>query len=206
MSTVLPLSERFTKVIIPTRTQVLGSLFLSLLILAPTQSHTLLVGLGLPSDIVSAGQTQFSSRFDNVLNSTLVAQFALITFWAVVGLVTYLVCWGAYNIFIEARNEVTLNTAYTNRGHKHSPYRLLSFKAAAAVGLALAIGALRYSFSLSVALASRFSSTPGLATSVWAVLAIVSLAVELYLIFIFVQLTFTPWYRAIDAEESFTES
>ena len=205
MSTVPSLGERFVKVIIPTRVQVLGALLLSLIILAPTQSHALLVGLGLPSDIVAAGQTQFGSRFDNILNSTFVAQFALITFWAVVGLVTYLICWGAYNIFIEARNEVTLKTSYTNRGGGgHSPYRVLAFKAAAAGGLAVTIGALRYGFALAVALAARFSSSPSIATSIWAALAIVCLAVELYFIFIFIQLTFTPWYSAIDQEESFT--
>ncbi len=205
MSTVPSLGERFVNTVIPTRVQVLGALLLSLVILVAAQSHALLVGLGLPSDIVSAGQTQFSSRFDNVLNSTFVAQFALITFWAVVGLVTYLVCWGAYNIFIEARNEVTLKTSYTNRGgNDHSPYRILAFKAAAAVGLAATIGALRYGFALSVALASRFSSSPSLSTAGWAALAIVCLAVELYFIFVFIQLTFTPWYSAIDQEESFT--
>jgi hypothetical protein len=206
MSTIPSLAERFRNVLVPTRIQVFGSLIVALAILAPSQSSALLDRLGLPPDIVAAGQTKFHTAFDRILNSAFISQFALITFWAVVGLVTYLICWGAYNIFIEARNEVTLKTSYTNRGQGHSTYDVLAFKAAAAVGLAITIGGLRYGLALWVALATRFASHPVLSTVGWCALAIVGLAFELYLLFVLIQLTFTPWYRAADVEETFTES
>jgi|GEM_PF-1207352 len=205
MSTVPTLAERFRNVIIPTRSQVLGSCTVALIILVPTQSRALLSRLGLPPAIVAASQTKFHTSFDTILNAPVVSQFALITFWAAVGLVTYLICWGAYNVLIEARNEVTLKTAYTNRGHEHSPYRLLAFKAVSALALALTIGSLRFGLALWIALAARFADQPAVTTAGWLALGVAGLALELYLVLIFIQLTFTPWYSAVDVEETFTE-
>ncbi|MDB5178197.1 MAG: hypothetical protein JWN01_140 [Patescibacteria group bacterium] len=187
--------ERFRATLLPTVNQTLGALGLSAALLALAQSQSLMHRLGISSAAITTSQIQFHDRFDVILRSSIASHIALVTFWATIGLIAYLICWGAYNILIEARNEVTLATEYTNRGHWRGPYETLALKAAAATGLALIIGSLWFGLSFWMALSGRVISHPDPSSVTGAVIAVVGLALQLYLLLAFVQFTFTPWYR-----------
>jgi hypothetical protein len=195
MSAPLTFAQRLLAVVVPTKAQTLVCVFLGLLILTLGQSQALLAKIGLKGALLTASQDQFHARFEVILRSPFASQTALVTFWATVGLIAYLICWGAYNLIIEARNEVTLNTSYTNRGHWKGPHETLALKAVSAIGLAVAIGTLRYGLSSWVALSGLFINDPTPSHIGQALLAVVGMATELYFLIMFVQLTFTPWYR-----------
>jgi hypothetical protein len=165
------------------------------------QLQGILPRIGITPQAISASQVQFHDRFDVILRSPIAAQLALMTFWALVGLVAYLICWGVYNALIEARNEVTLSTAYTNRGHWRGPYETLAVKAVAGVGLAVILSNFWSGLSLWIALSSLALGQPSPENVGLALVGVVGLALQLYAVLVFIQLTFTPWYRA----ESFTD-
>jgi hypothetical protein len=195
MSSQLTFTQRLLAVVVPTKAQTLACAFTGLFILTLGQSTALLSKIGLKGPLLTASQDQFHARFEVILRSPFASQTALITFWATVGLIAYLICWGAYNLVIEARNEVTLKTSYTNRGHWRGPHETLALKAVSAIGLAIVIGTLRYGLSSWVAMSGLFINDPTAGHILQALLAVVGLSVELYLVVMFVQLTFTPWYR-----------
>jgi hypothetical protein len=207
MATEVGFFHRLRAVLVPTAGQTLGSIFLSLLLLTVSQSQALLTRLGITSVALVATQAQFHSRFDAVLHSNIASQITLITFWATVGLVAYLICWGAYNILIEVRNEVTLTTSYTNRDdpsskHWRGALETLALKAAAGTGLALIGSSLWYGVSFWLTLSAGVLDTPSINPALTAGAAVLGFATHLYLVFVFIQLTFTPWYRA----ETFTDA
>lgn len=201
MSVVLTFKERILAVVVPTKGQVMSALAVSLVILVVGQSQGLLDRLGISGGVLHSISQQFHRQFDSTLRSQVASQLAIITFWAVVGLVAYLVCWGAYNMFVEARNEVTLNTVYTNRGHWRSPYHTLGLKAAAAAALVLGVASIWAGMALWMALFQTVITRPDVISAVFAAVGWVGCAIHLYLILALAQLTFTPWYRA----EAFTE-
>lgn len=204
MSATLSFKERLLAVIVPTRVQVLAAFFLALAIMMVGQSQVILERIGVGSGALHSISEQFHSHFDGILRSEVASQLAVITFWAAVGLVAYLICWGAYNVLVEARNEVTLNTVYTNRGHWRSPYHTLGLKAVAALGLGVALVAAWFGMALWLAMFGAFVMNPDMISGLLAVIAVLAAAVQLYSLLAFTQLTFTPWYRA-EAAEAFTE-
>jgi len=202
MSAPLPFAKRLLVVLLPTTGQIIGSLCLALLIVCLAQSRSLVAHIGLPAYATATTGAQITARFDAILTSPITSQAALVTFWALIGLVIYLICWGAYNALIEARNEVTLTTSYTNRGHWRSSYHTLALKSVSAVGLALIIWSLWQGIAFWLALSAEVITHPSLLSSAQALAGVMGLALQLYLVLMFVQLTFSPWYRA----ETFTDS
>ncbi len=206
MPSELSFFDRLRAIVVPTTGQTLGAVFLSLLLLTVTQSQSLLQRLGITPAVISATQDQFQLHFGAILRSEAASHIALITFWATIGLVTYLICWGFYNILIEARNEITLSTRYTNRTnytgkHWRSATETLALKAVAGTGLAALLGSLWYGVSFWLALTAGAIDHLSIITAITALLAVVGFALHLYLAFAFILLTFTPWYRS----EAFTE-
>ncbi|HEY2003525.1 MAG TPA: hypothetical protein VGH44_00220 [Candidatus Saccharimonadia bacterium] len=201
MAARLSLTARLMNLVIPTGPQVFVSLVLSAIIICFAQSQSLLEHFGITSAAIALSQNEFHSRFDVLLRSDIASHIALVTFWAIVGLVAYLICWAVYNMLIEARNEVTLTTTYTNRGHWRGPYQTLALKAVASVGLAIALSLLWRGASFWITLFSQAITTPSIVTSCWALVSILVFAFQLYAVFVFVLLTFTPWYHA----EAFTD-
>lgn len=195
MPTAQTLFHRLLKVALPTLAQGLGSFFLALLLLFIAQSQAILDRLGITQAAIHSAGGQLHDRFELLLHSPVTANLALMTFWATIGLIAYIICWGGYNILIEARNELTLNTSYVNRGHWRGAPETLALKAVAAVGLAVVVGTIAYGLSLYLALASRFLTQLDPISSLQALAAVCGLALHLYLILVFVQLTITPWYR-----------
>ena len=202
MSKPVSFVERLVDVIKPTPLQVLLAMVVAIVLLAGAQTKELLPRIGISSEAITVSSDKFHDRFDAVLRSPIASNMALMVFWAMVGLVAYLICWGCYNVLIEARNEVTLNTAYTNRGHWHGPWETLAVKAVAGVGLAVLLSTFWSLVSFWVALSSSAVNEPSGTTFAFAVIAAVGFAAHLYSVLLFIQLTFTPWYRA----ESFTEA
>ena len=202
MSAQIDFLDRLLDELIPTRVQVMGSLFLSLAMIAVSQSHELLSRIGVTQQAISASKDEFHANFDSILRSSIASHIALVTFWAIVGLVAYLVCWGAYNIMIEARNEVTLTTSYTNRGHWRGPWETLGLKTLSGIGLACVVSILLPGYSFWAALASQAVNHPSVLNTLWGIVAVGGFAVQLYAVLAFAQLTFTPWYRA----EAFTDA
>ncbi|HSX02922.1 MAG TPA: hypothetical protein VLI05_06465 [Candidatus Saccharimonadia bacterium] len=189
------LLRRFGRVLRPTLAQALGAIFLALATLTLAQTQSIFARLGISQEAVTATHNQVLMRFGVILESSITANVALVTFWATVGLIAYLVCWGLYNVIIEARNEVTLETQYMNRGHWHGAVETLALKAVAGVILMLYVGAFKYGLSLWLALASAPLDDLSTMSVLMAVLGVLGFASQLYGLLVLVQLTITPWYR-----------
>jgi hypothetical protein len=193
--------SRLMAVLVPTPVQGLGAVFASLLLLAAVQVDQLLKLLGVGEVAIAAARAQLHDRFIALLTSPIASTTALVTFWSSIGLISYLICWGAYNLLLEARNEVTLKTSYTNRGHWRGHLETLGLKSVGAVVLIALIALLKAGLALWIALVAPALVAPGLANIAIAVAAALGLAVQLYLILALALVTFTPWYRA----ETFTD-
>ncbi|MDF2461343.1 MAG: hypothetical protein K0S68_746 [Candidatus Saccharibacteria bacterium] len=194
-------SRRLWVTIVPTLAQTLAAIFIAISVLTIAHIQAILPQVGITAEAIAASGDKFHARFDTVLRSPIASNIALMTFWALVGLVAYLVCWGVYNAMIEARNEVTLKTAYTNRGHWKGPFQTLAIKAAAGIGLAILLMTFWTGISTWMAFSAPVISDPSIENLISAAIGVLGFAFQLYAILVFIQLTFTPWYRA----QSFTE-
>jgi hypothetical protein len=167
MSTQTTFLGRLIAVLVPTKAQILGSLAASMFLLAAVQSGQLLRLVGISDFAISATRSQLHERFAGLLASPIASSAALVTFWASIGLIAYLICWGAYNVIIEARNEVTIQTQYTNQGHWRGPFETLGLKAVGAVALISALALLKTGLPLWLALAAPLLSTPSTLFLLW---------------------------------------
>ncbi len=197
-STIL---TRLITVLVPTSVQALGTVAVALLVLVAVQLDQLLKLVGIGEVAIAAARTQLQERFAALLTSPIASNIALITFWASIGLLAYLICWGAYNLLIEARNEVKLNTAYTNRGHWRGHLETLGLKSVGAIVLISLVALLKPGLSLWIALAAPALITPSVSTILMALAAVLGLSLQLYLILALILITFTPWYHL----ETFTD-
>lgn len=107
--------KRLIAIVVPTPLQAIGAFIISLVAILALQRQALLLHFGAGQLLEPAVTKQFNLQVAHVLGLSLVGQFAIIVFWAVVGLVAYLVVWLLNNAFIEARNEVIVDTSYTNK-------------------------------------------------------------------------------------------
>ncbi|HSX14583.1 MAG TPA: hypothetical protein VLE72_01575 [Candidatus Saccharimonadales bacterium] len=110
------MSQSLRRIIVPTWGQALGCLsisFLTLVILYRDQIWQRLTAGGLGGILM---QVDYSQTLADVTNSSLVHTLVIVLFWSAVGLVAYTVVWSLVNVVIEARNEVVLETEYTNHG------------------------------------------------------------------------------------------
>jgi len=195
-----PIGKRLATVLVPTFVQGLCSVVVALLILVYLQLDSVLKLTGIGEAAIGAAREQLHDRFHVIATSAVVANLALVTFWAAVGLVAYLACWSVYNLFIGARNEVTLTTEYTNRGHWRGHIETLALKTTGALGLVALLALLKPGVALWLALAAPALSNPTAISVSSAVVAVFGLAFQLYAVLALVLVTFTPWYRS----ETFT--
>jgi hypothetical protein len=186
----------FLKQLKPTKMQVFVSGGLAFIVLAIVQSDALLKRLGFNSSTYAEGGKALKDRLDIVLGSQLASNVVLITFWATVGLITYLIVWSVLNVITDLRNEVTLETAYVNRGHWKGVWETIALKA---VALALLVGFMatfRYTFSLWITLTTPVATQPFGQTMLMPIIAWLGLSLQIYIIILLVILVVTPWYRA----------
>ncbi|GAC1369224.1 MAG: hypothetical protein NVSMB39_0780 [Candidatus Saccharimonadales bacterium] len=194
------LSQRLAQVLIPTRFQTAVALVLAIVIVVADNLTQAVNLTGVDSATVKAFTDQYHMHSTGILATKLAGSAALITFWAAVGMIAYLICWSSYNLMIEARNEVTLKTQYTNRGHWRGPYETIGLKSLSAVLLVLSLMILKPGFDLWLSLSASMFANTGLMTIASGLVAVIGLAAQLYLVLAMALLTFTPWYR----KEAFT--
>lgn len=194
------MSERLAKILIPTRAQAVVSLVLAAIIVLVNNLSDAVKLTGWDSVSVNAFVDQYHVSSSGVLSTHVASTAALVTFWATVGMIAYLICWSAYNLMIEARNEVTLKTQYTNRGHWRGPYETIGLKAVSAVLLIISIAILKNGLALWLSLAAPMFIDPTMSSVAIGIGAILGMAAQFYLVLAMVIMTFTPWYR----KEAFT--
>ncbi len=195
MSAQVPFRRRLAYVLIPTPAQSLTCLLVALIIIIAAQSQQALAFVGIDDKALSLFSLAVHGRIGPLLASRFSETFALITFWSVVGVVAYLVCWIGFSLYAQARNELTLTTEYTNRGHWRGPYETLGLKAAGAVCLLAGVTLLKSGITLWLSMAGHFLAAPSTANGLLALVAVLGLAIQLYSLLALALVTFTPWYR-----------
>jgi hypothetical protein len=201
-SEVRGLLARLGREVIPTTTQTLGAIFLGLGVLVVIQSQDILARFGISDDAIMSTRHQLSDRFNVILQSDIASSVALVSFWAAVGLVAYLVCWGGYNIFVEARNEAIIETQYTNHPlHWRGPLQTLGLKMLFGLLLLLYCMNFQYALAFWLAMTAPILDHFGIGSVVLALGGVLGLALQLYGLLLLLQLTLTPWYRS----EAFTD-
>jgi hypothetical protein len=200
MSVAMTLGQKFMRVLLPTSVQVLAAVFISLGFFIVVHSQALLTRLGISQQALNVTRDQVIDRSAVIIDSPIASHFALITFWAGIGLVVYLICWGAYNVLIEARNQVALGIGYTNRGRWGGAWAQLLLKVLASSALLGYILGFKYALSLWLALTGPVLSQTSVSSALMAMVAVLGLALQLYVLIVLVQLTLTRWY----AVETFT--
>lgn len=195
MTEEMSFGQRLGRELLPTLGQALVALLLAMMVFAAAQSTALMSRLGITEAGVNASQSSLLTPLRWVLISPITSNLVLIVFWATVGLIAYLICWSFYNFLIEARNEVTLETAYTNRGHWRGPWQTLILKLVCGAGLVATLATLHLTIPAWLALGHPIFESATLASVGIAAVAVFGIAANLYLVLFFVQLTFTPWYR-----------
>lgn len=201
MNEPAPISEQLQQVLTPTMGQAVISLVLSAVWLVLTHAVGILLLIGAPAAVLGAAQLVATGQLKDVVSLPIVSNVALITFWATIGLVVYLLSWAAFNVLIQARNEVTLTTAYTNRGHWRSPLATLGLKLGCAVALLAMVALIRPGAGLWFGWFDGWLTTPSAGSALLAVAAVIGFAAQGYLTYMAGLLTFSPWYRT----EAFTD-
>lgn len=112
---VMELSD-LKRIIIPTRYQAIICSAVSLAVLIISSFETI-YGRYISQSFLAAPEfkTSFTTQLNRVSQINLVDKFVVIIFWSGLGLLAYTIIWGLVNVMIEARNEVVVETAYTNR-------------------------------------------------------------------------------------------
>lgn len=193
--------SRLARVLIPTPMQVVLAVLISAIILLVIDGTAILHRVGISEAALQASQNQLHSRFTLLSTSPLASNIALVAFWSVVGLIAYIVCWAGYNLIIEARNEVTLETQYKNLGTGHGPWLDIAVKALCAVVLIGLILTFKAALAFSLALLSPVINQVDVGTVLAAIGGVIVLAVDIYAIFAGAELVLSGWYRP----EAFTE-
>ncbi len=188
------LSRRLAKAIYPTYWQVFVSFVIALLVLIIDSGVDILRRLGIGSQAVGSFQSNIATRFGHLLTLPVLSNLTLVAFWAGIGLAAYLVCWVFYTAFVAAQNEVTIKTHYTNQLGGTGVAVVMGIKMIVAVVLVIFLlgfsGDLRLWHILSnLVLHSVSIINIGLFVAAW-----VGQAVQLYGLFILLQLLLTGWY------------
>lgn len=201
MAAELSFGRRLLAVLLPTKSQAFACIIIALLVLVGAHARRVLALIGVDSAVLDISGTVVHGRLEPILTSQISASVALVTFWGGIGLAAYLICWSAFNLLIQARNEITLTTQYTNRGRWRDPIEALGIKLAGAAILIGIIALLRAALALWLSVVAGFLVAPEPASGLFALAATFGLAAHLYLILAFALVTFTPWYRP----EAFTD-
>lgn len=194
MTPLAALGHALWRVLVPTAGQIIAVVFISLGVLMTIHSHPLFERLGILDSAFSTAANQFAGFFEGALSSPVTEKVVLLAFWSGIGLAVYIVCWGAYNLFVTASKEIAVGTQYANRSHWDGPWIALLLKTLTAI-LALAwASAFSYGLSFWSELAVSIFQQATFPAALMAVLAVLGLAAQLYSLIVIVQLLFTPWY------------
>lgn len=180
--------KTFLQIVIPTPVQACGAFIISLLSMILLQRQALLSHFGGGEILVPAATRQFNLQVAHILGLSLVGQVAIIIFWSVVGLAAYLVVWLLNNALINARNEVIIDTTYTNqKGSRFHPIAL-SLKLLSFVAMAASTAVLPYGLNAWLRLWQQLLTTSFSLTALGlAIAGVVGFAVELYISYMLFQ-------------------
>lgn len=105
----------FKRLIIPSLTQALTCLALSLAAFIGLYRDQIGTRLGTKQLTSALKGSDYRQALANLTNNGLSHTVVIVFFWSLIGLLAYTVVWSIINVSIEARNEVVLQTEYTNR-------------------------------------------------------------------------------------------
>jgi hypothetical protein len=181
--------ERFRKLVIPSRGQVLTCAGLAVVTLLVIYRNALLQQLlGANQE---AAQQSYLQQLAELTKVPFVSTLVIIAFWAVVGLVAYAIYLAISNAIVETRNEVIIDTEYANRGKQPGRFQTVYLQLAGGLGLILLLVAtglwlLPLWFSL---FENLLFSIPSVASVVMALLSIIGLSANYYGLWTLGQLT-----------------
>ena len=203
MAATMTFGERLAQVLAPSSVQALIAIIIAVVLVAFNNASAVISRLGITTAAIDDTIEQIHSNFGWIITSPIVSNAVLMAFWATVGLITYLICWGFYNFLIEARNEVTLTTAYTNHGALDlvGPWKVIAIKAVSAAGLVASLVGIKLGMVRLLQLSTTWQNVLDPLSIGYVIIAIIGSAVIFYVLFMFIELTITPWY----SKKLFTE-
>lgn len=186
------MKQSLKRVLIPTLGQGLGCLGLSTLLLAFLYYDQIFDRIRSGTKATNLGQISFASQLSSVTQSPFIHFGVIVAFWSGVGLVAYTIVWSIFNVMIEARNEVVLETEYTNKSaivdRIKTPLTQLALAAILFTGLLLS-ARIVIPYWLHLAFLG-ISSTSAIGIVGHLVAAIFGLAATIYLLILLGQLVF----------------
>lgn len=195
MTSRTSIGRKIISVLTPTLGQTLFAVLIALVIVIAVNIHQVFILSGIDRGALDTVLGQYNQHTSGFLTTKAAGSAALITFWAMIGMAAYLICWCAYNLMIEARNEVTLTTQYTNQGRRAVNFVSIGIKIISAALLLGVIALQRPGFDFWLTMAQPAFQNLSLINILTAAGAVLGLAAQLYLIFAMIVATFTPWYR-----------
>lgn len=186
------MKQSFLRVIVPTLNQTLSCLGVSILTIGFLYRSQVWQRLQTGALTSVLGDVSVSNRLTEATKSPIMHTFVIVAFWSAVGLVAYTIVWSMINVLIEARNEVVLETAYTNKAtfisRAKTPLVQLALAAALFIGL---FASARYvlPFWLHLAFTGIYTSN-SLMMLADLVAAIIGMAATIYVLLLLGQLIF----------------
>ncbi len=175
-------------IIVPTPLQTVVSVVVSGLAMGIIQREALTKHFSSGETLKFSPTHQFNLNVAHVLGLYIVGQAAIIFFWAIVGLFSYLLVWWLHNLFITARNKVVVHTSYTNQQANSFDALGITIKLSSFVILIGSISLLPYGLNAWLRLWQPLLTAEFTLIGIALVLgAIVGFATELYLSFILFQ-------------------
>lgn len=186
-------AETLKRIIIPTVTQVIVSVCLSVLLFVVAFKD------GLYSLFFSQGDSfapyfsqSYQAQLSLISNSPIVDFLVKALFWAGVGLVAYLIFLGISNVFIEARNEAVVEAEYTNKDkisrRLHKPLMQLGMAVVLIVAMLISVSLLLPFWLQSFE--SGFAGPLGIMSVVGPLIAVIGTSVNICLLWSLGQVVF----------------
>jgi hypothetical protein len=110
-------TSRWRRLVIPTRIQ-LAAYFVGSCLINLGANYKLLFQRWLSDPTMKSGimADDYLRQLDKLANFQAAGTAVIVIFWSGVGLAAYTIVWVILNAVIEARNEVVIETEYTNKG------------------------------------------------------------------------------------------
>lgn len=188
------MTQSLKRVLAPTPVQAIVCFLVSLVGMVALYREQIwrLIQAGTGSLGAELGAIDYGSGLTSIVQSPILRTAMIVGFWSAVGLLAYTVVWSLVNVLIETRNEVVLETEYTNRGAFVARIKTPLLQLALGVGL---IVALYLSARVSIPFLLDLMSTGLASAELWqtiaySLLAVMGGAINLYVIIVLGQLVF----------------
>ena len=186
------MKQSFKRVLLPTISQALGCLAVSILLIGFLYRDQILHRIRSGSLSAVLKEIGYSNQLASVTNSPIVHTVVIVAFWSAIGLVAYTIVWSLVNVLIEAKNEVVLETAYTNKSafiqRARTPLLQLALASALFIGL-LICAHIVFPFWLRLAY-SGISAATLIAMAGYTLAAVAGMTATLYALLLLGQLIF----------------